>query len=84
MSLATVSVIMGRIRAATPKSPIAVFYSDRGENNRLKAVFANTVLSEQEVHKQKHNLIGVYHQGMELSMVQHGLFSALKQSALPW
>lgn len=84
MSLATVPVIMERIRAATPKSPIAVFYSARGDDNRLKAVFADTVLTVQALRREKHNLIGVYHQDMEPGLIQAGLFSALKLHAVPW
>lgn len=58
MSAAPVSAIMLRITNASPKSPIAVF-KVRGGKNSLNAVFAETVLSRQQIEKNS-NLVGVF------------------------
>ena len=70
MSISSVEIIMGRIRSATRESPIAVFRVANG----LNAVFANTVLCQQQLTSQ--NLIGVYDATLDLRKVQRRLYAA--------
>lgn len=57
MSIASIHIILQRIEAATPESPIAVFLTPLGD---LDAVFANTLLTQRRIQNRDLALIAVY------------------------
>ncbi len=61
------TIIMDRIKTATPDSPIAVFKSDKG----LDCVFANTVITEERVDDE--DCIGSYHGKMDMNYILDNL-----------
>ena len=65
MSISSTSVVHERIKAATSKSPIAVFKTDTPW--KFEAMFANTKLTNELVSTNPPNLIGVFagHSGAE-------------------
>lgn len=64
MSIATVSVIMGRIKSAEPESPLAVFIPPPGFPGSLDAIFASTVHGRKRVF-QGVSLVGVFDNTMD-------------------
>jgi hypothetical protein len=76
MSLANLSVIMGRIKTATEKSPIAVFKSTvegYREDGMLDAVFGDTVRTTARIKSGDPDYIGSYCQDMDLIKVKSSL-----------
>ena len=61
MTVATVGIIMGRIKSAEADSPIAVFVQRDRHGYSLDAVFARTAAAEQRIKRSPHSLVGVYH-----------------------
>jgi hypothetical protein len=58
MSVSTTSVIIERIRAATMKSPIAIFKTEcKGSYN---AVFASTIFTKMKIECRDEALLGIY------------------------
>lgn len=64
MSLAKIPAILGRITAATKKSPIAIFRTPEKITDRLDAMFAATVTSKIYIEQNQKNLIGIFDQSM--------------------
>lgn len=75
MSLASVDVIMDRIRYAEPFSPIAVFFV-QGDENLLDAVFASTARSQRLINL-AYGLVGVFDRTMNLKQVHDLLCASL-------
>ena len=71
MTISSSGSIIGRIETATEKSPIAVFEVELSADNpnTLRAVFASTVLSQQEIARANGNLVGVFHGGINMQEV---------------
>jgi hypothetical protein len=68
MSLANLTVIMGRIKTATEASPIAVFKS--AEYGKLNAVFGATVLTQSMINIGDPDYLGLYHKDMDLKKIK--------------
>lgn len=72
MTIASKSVVMGRIEAATPESPIAVFTCD--EQLMFDAHFASTVSAQERIAEGK-GLVGVFDQTMNRNAINTKLVS---------
>ena len=72
MSISSTTVIMGRIKVATPESAIAVF---TGKNGRLNAVFANTLETISKINDGAPGLIGIFHKEMDMVGVKTKLIN---------
>jgi hypothetical protein len=73
MSLASLTVIMGRIKTATEESPIAVFKSTvegYREDGMLDAVFGDAVRTTARIKSDDPDYIGSYHNDMDLKKVK--------------
>lgn len=66
---------MDRIKSATASSPIAVFRCDM--EDELNFVFAGTVKTQQLIHANDPNLIGVYDGSMNMDEIKARLRSEL-------
>ncbi len=78
MSVSGVSIIMRRIKSATPHSRIAVFRNKVNGKWVLKAVFASTVQTQQAIRDGATNLVGVYYRGSVQSAVRNTLHRVIK------
>ena len=58
MSISTVQLIAGRIKAATEESPIAVFTTNIP--GKLNSVFASTVYGQKAIKTKRAQLVGVF------------------------
>jgi len=76
MAITQLSALMGRINAASPHSPIAVFTTDNGRG--LRSVFGATIETGREVNSQE--FIGMFHSQMDAAKVRNRLHSALSKS----
>ena len=73
MNISSTTVIMGRIRVATPESAIAVF---KAKNGKLEAVFANTLETIAKINDGSAGFIGIFHKEMDLVGVKTKLVNA--------
>ena len=76
MSLAPISVIMTRIKAATPESPIAVFKPVIRDYGQLDAMFGSTVRTQERVESGDPLFVGYFHSRNGMST--DALFALLK------
>lgn len=77
MSRMSVAHAIQRIKGAPPDSPIMVMKHD--DEGFVNAVFASTVVSQQMLKIDAGQIVGVYHGGMDMSMVR----KALEAAAMP-
>lgn len=75
MALSDVETIVGRVSAATPESPLAVFHS--AFPDKLEAVFASTVRGQARLAARDPMLIGLFDNTMPRSDVRSLLQSRL-------
>jgi len=76
MSTGSVNTIVGRIKIAPVKSPIAVLISDSGSKWRLDAVFADTVKTKEYIESNPDSVVGVFNRTMNLTDVKNTLMKA--------
>lgn len=77
MTIASLGVIMRRIKYATPHSKIAVFRVKLDGVWNLKAVFANTVQTVRALQDEEPSLVGVYYRGSVQADARKALIRAL-------
>jgi len=70
MSLSTINNLLKRIEVATPESQIAVFRTPAKITDRLDSIFSSTVFSQERIHDDKANLIGIYNKGHDINMLR--------------
>ncbi len=70
MSVMLIPVILHRIKAAEPRSPIAVFLT---ENGRLDAMFGATVDTLGRIIASGPDLVGVFDRTMDISSIRKRL-----------
>lgn len=68
MSVSTPATIIGRIKEASPLSPIAVFQCH--VPGMLNAVFASTVATRELINNNAPGFIGVYDRNCDLAKVK--------------
>ena len=68
MSSADIGFTMGRIEAATPLSPIAVFHS-KSDLLPYDSMFASTVKGKIDIRR-RNDLIGIFHNEMDLNEIR--------------
>lgn len=73
MTIMSSELIISRIEAATPASPIAVFKSD--VKGSFDVVFANTVTTQKIILEGSRKLVGIYHNGMDMLLIEKFLTS---------
>ena len=79
MSISDVSIIQTRIKAATPKSPIAVFKLPIRQNGFLEAVFGSTFRTQRFVRQDDPLFVGYFHREMDPDAV-YGLLHVAAHS----
>jgi len=82
MTISTFSTIMGRIQAATPDSPIAVFSLPSRNDMVLDAVFGSTVATKARIEQRDPLYVGSFHRGMNQDSVRLRLNTAMLKAVL--
>lgn len=77
MSLCNYEILIGRIRAATPESPICVFKSN--DPHRLEAFFF-TVRSRQMIDADRENFIGSFDMTTPIAEVSKALLAEISKN----
>lgn len=77
MSISDKNVVMKRISAATPESPIDVFLADIDGSTPLESVFGGTVGAASRRAKAGKSFVGTFHSKMEGSAVAKTLTKAI-------
>lgn len=80
MSLCTIEQTMGRIKAAKPESPVAVFLSR--DHERLDVLFADTIHTRNRMTTDS-QLVGVFDASMEPGRVRATIRTALRDRRPP-
>lgn len=71
MAVSSLTITMGRIKTATPESPLVVALASR--KGLFKSFFYNTVFGHQFVDMNPPTLVGVFHNGMPLGEIENKL-----------
>ena len=69
MTISTIPLIQARIKAATTKSPIAVFKLPVGPHGLLASVFGSTFRTQQSIRQGDPLFVGYFHNQMDVDVV---------------
>lgn len=79
MSVCTVSVALGRIEAAEPDAPIAVFCCASTKLGLVNAMFSRTVITTNLIDDCDKNLIGIFHKGIRREFIREKIHDAVEK-----
>lgn len=80
MSIASVDVIIDRIKVATPNSPISVFTVQQDNRRVLDARFTDTVAGRRESTIHNPNFVGKFHKHNHIERIRQKLYSITGES----